>query len=98
MKQYDLYFGRDIKGGRYVSFGHWDKFVKEVISERFSGFTVIPCTGHWKGDREDTFIVRILVEDDLYTSSTIAQIRSAYKYEFQQESVMLVVSDVTIDF
>ena len=101
MKQYDLYFGRNIdKDGMYK---HVDnlavaEFINEVVTPRFDGFTMIDSIGYWQGKQEQSFIIRIIAEEtgDVYIK--LSDIRQEYKKQFNQESVMLITTDVIADF
>ena len=102
MIRYELYFGRNIgTDGQTITLDQWEKFVDEEIALRFDGFSLHYLTGFWKGKPEETTKVEIMVpcdENHPAAKRNIAEIRQRYCKQFQQESVMLVISDVEVMF
>jgi hypothetical protein len=90
--QTDLYFG-----GSYRDPSMWPRFLKESVTPRFVGFTVLTGQGNWK-DRVGipTMILRIIhSEEEL---SKIEEIRKIFLERFHHQSVMLVSMPVYYDF
>ncbi|MBV9493090.1 MAG: DUF3574 domain-containing protein [Acidobacteria bacterium] len=88
-----LYFGTGRANAAPVSDEEWTKFVDEVITPRFPGFTDWVAEGHWKSDREKTHIVQILHQRRGEEARKVGEIIAEYKKRFQQEAVLWVRSD-----
>ena len=94
----ELYFGRSIPGGGFVSEDDWDRFLAEIVTPRFpDGFTSLKAIGQYreKGGRIVTEPSGVLIF--LYSSRhrnasrvKIEEIRAAYIKMFNQESVLRV--------
>jgi hypothetical protein len=104
MKQTTLYFGRNRKGGEPVSELQFAAFLRNVVSARYDGFTVVDGLGFWRGEAEKVKVLTLItpkapdngrLEMDVLA---IEEIRDMYKAEFQQESVLQVVSNVEASF
>ncbi|HET7712869.1 MAG TPA: DUF3574 domain-containing protein [Thermoanaerobaculia bacterium] len=86
-----LYFGTARPGGT-VSEGEWRTFVEEVITPRFPGFTELNAVGHWKGEREGTYVLQLAYPPRAEHERKVDEIIAAYKSRFQQEAVLRVTS------
>ena len=98
-------FGRKIGERIAVSAAQWARFVDREISPRFpDGLTIFDAQGEWR-DRarkvivhEPSKIVEIVLpgrDDDAERLSAIA---AAYKTQFHQQSVGIVVRDACVSF
>lgn len=90
-----LYFGTARPGG-VVSDAEWKAFVDDVITPRFPGFTEWNADGHWKREHEATHVVQIVHPPRSANSRLVAEIIAAYKARFQQEAVLWLREEVTI--
>jgi hypothetical protein len=101
----ELMFGRKIGERIAVSAAQWARFVDREISPRFpDGLTIFDAQGEWR-DRarkvivhEPSKIVEIVLpgrDDDAERLSAIA---AAYKTQFHQQSVGIVVRDACVSF
>lgn len=92
----ELYFGRSIPGGGFVTEEEWDKFLAEVVTPRFpNGFTILKATGQYreengKIDREPSEVLLFFYPVRSRTASRrkIEEIRRSYVNQFKQESVL----------
>lgn len=93
-----MYFGRNIGGELGVSEDAWDAFVDAEITPRFpDGLTVADAEGQWR-DTETGAVVRepskrltLFLTDEVRDRDALEAIADAYKAQFQQQAVALVV-------
>ena len=101
----ELMFGRNIGGRIGVSESKWRRFVDREITVRFpEGLTVYNTSGQWRDRankgivREPSKIVMIILpgkEDDLERLEEIAE---AYKEQFRQQSVGVILRPACVSF
>ena len=91
------------KGGRAITKQDWRLFVRKAIAPRFpQGFTVYTGEGQWQ--HEDGLVIRelsntvLIVSDDPKSQERIIDIVKAYKRCFDQESVMVTMNTVHVEF
>ncbi len=101
--EYRLFFGRSTADGE-VSEEEWRGFLASEITSRFpEGLTVLDAYGQWRSGteellREQSKLVLILAPPgDRPLEQTMA-IAEAYKSQFEQESVLRVVTDACAAF
>jgi hypothetical protein len=101
----ELFFGRNIPGGGVVSEEQFQAFIDEVITPRFpAGLTIFDAQGQFKDStgtiiEESSKVVTLLLEDTVENEAAIDEIVRAYREQFNQESVLLVVDeDVDVAF
>ena len=104
----ELYFGRSITGDgdnndRTIPVTALEvrRFLENVVSPRFPGFTVLHGQGYWEGKSEDMFVVVIIHKDDSFDdidNSGIDDIVNYYKDTYYQTSVIRVHSIVYAKF
>jgi|LauGreDrversion4_2_1035121.scaffolds.fasta_scaffold06404_2 hypothetical protein len=90
--QTELYFG-----GAFREPNAWPTFLLEVVTPRFSGYTVLTGDGNWK-DRVGmpTKILRIIhSQTDMYK---IEEIRTLFIQKFNHQSVMRVTMPIKYEF
>lgn len=102
---YEIYFGLSRPDGTTITETDWDNFVNEEIVPRFpEGFTIVDSKGYWHDYStnvtisENSKIVIIyggFSEEDI---QKIIDLKNIYKEEFEQDSVMLVVSSSFVSF
>lgn len=92
----ELYFGRSRPDGKLVSDDDWNRFLAEVVTPRFpGGFTILKATGQYREKsgkiitEPSTVLVFLFPRKARNESRTkIEEIRTAYKKQFNQESVL----------
>ena len=85
MQTYQMFMGRDIPSGGYVSNQEWDNFCRSCIDTRFDGYTISDVQGRWKGKDEDTKCVTISTE----YRDLIDQVATLFRDTFKQDSVAI---------
>ena len=89
MKQtYQMYFGRNVPTGEYVTDELWDGF-REVLSMTFTGYTIQDVEGAWRGESEDTKLVTVTTK----YRDKVEDVCNAYVNTFKQDAVGLLVSE-----
>jgi hypothetical protein len=101
----ELLFGRKIGDRIAVTEGKWGRFVDREITPRFpDGLTVYSTLGQWRDTatnkivREPSKIVMLVLpgkDDDL---ERINQIAEAYKSQFRQQSVGVILRPACVSF
>ncbi len=91
-----MFMGRHFPGGE-VSDADWAGFAANVITPRFpDGFTVLDGSGQWRGVdgvvRETTKILWVAAPDTDSVRQALNDIAAAYREQFHQQSVGLVVT------
>ena len=89
MKQtYQMYFGRNVPTGEYVTDELWKGF-REVLNMTFSGYTIQDVEGAWKGESEATKLVTVTTK----YKDKVNDVCKAYVNLFNQDAVGLLVSE-----
>lgn len=102
--QSTLYFGLTQQDGSLISQQQWQEFVDTQITPRFpDGFTVLKGDGQWQDAsgaivREQSRVLIICHPADAETSQKIDQLRTIYKIQFNQESVLRTTIPTTVAF
>ena len=105
MMEVELLFGRNIGGKLGVSEAQWRAFLAREVSPRFpDGLTVFDTLGQWRDAktkalvREPSKIVRIIVAQDAPAREKIDAIAAAYKRQFRQDAVGVVMRPACVSF
>jgi Protein of unknown function (DUF3574) len=100
-----LLFGRNVEDRARVSEADFNGFVVREVSPRFpEGFTVIDAAGQWRDKRRGTIvheaskIIEIVLPAGEDNRVKIDAIVEAYKLQFQQQSVGLIVAPACVRF
>lgn len=100
-QQVELMFGRNIGGRLGVTEAAWSRFLAREVTPRFpDGLTVLDAAGQWLDKerglvvREPSKLVMIVTADDAPARDKIGAIVTAYKAQFQQQSVGVVSRSV----
>ncbi|HEY0569632.1 MAG TPA: DUF3574 domain-containing protein [Xanthobacteraceae bacterium] len=100
----DLLFGRG-SGGLSVSEQAWTQFLAREISPRFpDGLTVIDASGQWRNPqggaivRERSKVVVIVAPENPPVQDRIDAIAAAYRRQFKQQSVGIVIRSACASF
>jgi len=98
-------FGRDIGNRVGVSEHAFKRFVAREITPRFpDGLTVIDTTGQWRDPasgrilREPSKLVTIVLPGNDDDEARLGAVASAYKRQFRQQSVGVVVQSACVSF
>jgi hypothetical protein len=100
-----LLFGRDIGNRVGVSRSAWARFVVREITPRFpDGLTIFDATGQWR-DRASGRIVRepserveIVLPGNADDEARLAEVVTAYKRRFHQQSVGVILRPACVAF
>jgi hypothetical protein len=100
-----LLFGRDIGNRPGVAESAWRRFVAREITPRFpDGLTVTNAVGQWRDPqsgrivREASKRVEIVLPGGADDAARIEAIATAYKRQFHQRSVGLILQSACVSF
>jgi hypothetical protein len=100
-----MIFGRSIAGRITISEAQWTLFVDQEITPRFpDGLTVTDAVGQWRDPdsgrivREPSKRVEIVLPGNADDAARLDAIVSAYKRQFHQRSVGLIVQSACVAF
>ena len=100
MLEIELLLGR---GG--ASDARWRAFLAREVTPRFpDGLTVYDTTGQWRDParntivRERSRVLRIIIPDDAPVQDKIEAIAAAYRQQFSQKSVGIVMRPACVSF
>jgi Protein of unknown function (DUF3574) len=101
----ELMFGRDIGRRVGVSEAAWSRFVAREMTPRFpDGLTITDAVGQWR-DRDSGRIVRepskhveIVLPGDADDEGRLDAIVAAYKRQFHQQAVGIIVRSACVSF
>ena len=102
--KYELFMGRSGPNGDVVDDAEWTAFLDDVITPRFpDGLTVVDGYGQWRGEsgeiqQEASKVIIIVAPRSDDANSLINEVSQEYKRQFEQESVLKVVSDACVGF
>jgi len=101
----ELLFGRKIGTQGLVSEGAWRRFVTREITPRFpDGFTILEGRGQWRDPdtkriiREPSSVVLIAMPGHAEDHDRLNEIAEAYKKQFRQQSVGIIVRPACVSF
>jgi len=83
-----VYFGANIPDAGEVNAAMFSGFLKEVIQQHLTGFTLTEGFGCWNGEYEKVRILTVISEE---LSDEVLTIAEEYKKQFRQECVMVNV-------
>lgn len=74
------------------------KWIKQVCSELFDGYTIYKTLGYWKGTKEKSIVIEIIVADNHFrwTELKIKTLVSMLKGYGKQESVLVTKNHINI--
>ncbi|TIH17125.1 DUF3574 domain-containing protein [Marinifilum sp. JC120] len=102
--RYELYMGQTYQDGKkQVSTEQFQTFLSKQVTPKFSdGYTIYDAQGFWGGKRGFTYSERskvlMVVSPDKDAELRVDEIAKAYKDEFNQESVLKIISPVEVGF
>lgn len=101
----ELMFGRKIGERLGVTNQKWQRFVDREITPRFpDGLSVVDASGQWRDTarntivREPSKLVMIVLAGKGDDNDKLQQIIDAYKRQFRQQSVGLIVRPACVSF
>ena len=101
----EMMFGRKIGERIGVTNAAWARFVDREITPRFpEGLSVVDAAGQWQDPvrkrvvREPSKVVTIVLRDSEKGQSEIDAIAQAYKKQFRQQSVGVIVRAACVSF
>jgi hypothetical protein len=101
----ELLFGRDIGGRLGVSEAAWAHFVAREITPRFpDGLTVTDAAGQWRDpatgaiEHEPSKRVEIVLPGNAEDERLLEAVVTAYKRQFHQRSVGIIVRSACVAF
>jgi len=98
-----LYFGGAYSGG-VVTAEQWQQFVDSVVTPRFpEGLTVLQAAGQYRTNagviqHEPSWVLQLIHADGEQSEVAIREIRTAYRKQFDQESVLRVRTKGCVSF
>ncbi len=105
MWEIELMFGRTIGGRIAVSEAAWSRFLAREMTPRFpDGLSVVDAAGQWRDPvrgrltHEPSKLVIIVVPDQVATQDRITAIVAAYRRQFRQQSVGVIMRPVCASF
>jgi hypothetical protein len=105
MLRAELFFGRSIGARLGVSERQWARFLTRELTSRFpDGLTVIDGQGQWRDSergaivREPSKMVIVVTVDDAATRERIDAAAAAYKQQFHQRSVGVLIRPICASF
>jgi hypothetical protein len=101
----ELMFGRNVGGRLGVSEAAWRHFLASEVTPRFpDGLTVVDAAGQWRHPstgalvREPSKVVTVVMPEQADNQARLDAIIAAYKRQFRQQSVGLVVRPACVAF
>ncbi|HBE9180367.1 TPA: DUF3574 domain-containing protein [Serratia fonticola] len=104
MTQTTLYFGLNRPAGPIITAAEWQTFVDQQVTPRFKeGLSVFDAKGQWLGNdgklaRENSKALMLIHSPDAASEQNIEALRTRYKQQFAQDSVMRVDAPVCVAF
>ncbi|MBC3381931.1 DUF3574 domain-containing protein [Serratia fonticola] len=104
MTQTTLYFGLNRPAGPVITAVEWQTFVDQQVTPRFKdGLSVFDAKGQWLGNdgklaRENSKALMLIHSPDAASEQNIEALRTRYKQQFAQDSVMRVDAAVCVAF
>lgn len=90
-----LYFGR-----AQISDAAWDDFTARIVTPRLpDGFTVMPGNGQWMNpathriSHEPSLVLQVAFDGSPAKLQALQEVAAAYKQEFHQQSVGIVLNE-----
>lgn len=98
MQVYQLYFGRNIETGGFVSDADWKAFQETVITPNMpDGYTILDADGAWAaahGHRtvtDPTKVAIVAMPTGPRGLAAVARVRLEYQHRFSQDLVGMIV-------
>lgn len=104
MMKTTLFFGLNRPSGPVISAQEWQRFVDQQVTPRFKeGLSVFDAKGQWLGNdgklaRENSKALMLIHPAGKDTEANIEALRTLYKQQFAQDSVMREDAQVCVAF
>ena len=93
-----LFCGRSIPDGGQVTDADVEKFLDEIVTPRFPGFTSWTAIGNWKGEEETTLVLEFIHPYGRSYDEKVREIAEEYRKRFRQQAVMRVTEPALTEF
>src|SRR5688500_3821767 len=99
-KRTELYFGGSRPDGTPITPAEFELFLDKEVTPAFpEGLTCLEAHGQWMGGKEDSYVMIILYPfSDRTANRELEEIRTDYKEEFDQQSVLRADSVERVSF
>lgn len=99
-KRTELYFGGNRPDGTVITPVQFELFLDEEVTPAFpDGLTWLPAHGQWMGGKESSYLLILLYpQNNRQANREIEEIRTDYKSQFQQQSVLRADSTDRVSF
>jgi hypothetical protein len=99
-KRTELYFGGSLQDGTVITPADFELFLDKEVTPAFpDGLTWLEAHGQWMGGKEDSYVLILLYPySDRHANREIEEIRTDYKAQFQQQSVLRADSTDRVSF
>lgn len=99
-KRTELYFGGNLQDGTPITPAEFELFLDKEVTPAFpDGLTWLEAHGQWMGGKEDSYLLILLYpHSDRDANREIEEIRTDYKAQFDQESVLRADSTDRVSF
>ena len=99
-KRTELYFGGSRHDGSPITPAEFELFLDKEVTPAFpDGLTWLEAHGQWQGGKEDSYVLIILYPfGDRDANRDLEEIRTDYKTQFDQESVLRADSVQRVSF
>jgi hypothetical protein len=99
-KRTELYFGGSRPDGTVITPAEFELFLDKEVTPAFpDGLTWLEAHGQWMGGKEDSYLLIILYPfNDREANGELEEIRTDYKEQFDQQSVLRADSVQRVSF
>lgn len=99
-KRTELYFGGSLQDGTPITPAEFEVFLDKEVTPAFpDGLTWLEAHGQWMGGKEESYLLILLYPlNDRHANREIEEIRTDYKAQFDQESVLRADSTDKVSF
>jgi Protein of unknown function (DUF3574) len=99
-KRTELYFGGSRPDGTVITPAEFELFLDKEVTPAFpDGLTWLEAHGQWMGGKEESYLLILLYPfSDRSANRDIEEIRTDYKRQFEQQSVLRADSTDRVSF
>lgn len=86
------YFGTKINKNnviKHVSKNEWNKFINKNIIPKFKSFTISSNHGFWNNEKELTYTLTIIHQNDKKIMDNLIELAKEYKHLFNQDEIII---------
>lgn len=77
---YELYLGHDNSTKTRFK----ERLICNIINEYFTSYTLVKSQGYWKGQKEDSYLIKLVTND----TRQINKLKGALQLRLNQESIL----------